>query len=361
MSRIKAALLSLLVVFLSGSSALAQSENLIAEEMIKTETVNYNNTAVVEPTVYEKRVTGRGSAYYPYTYSMQCQVSGAKFVEFKVIRNQKVKAGDVLAVFALETDEVALAAQRMALTNAQETYEKQKVEKQEAIEKQMEQLSGVADRYERELLMLHIQRAQLELEHYCYQQECSIAKIEKVIAEYEAEMQHAVLVAPVDGVVSDLNFKRKGERVYKGEEMMVISRDDGMLLRIGSNNGFRYGMKVEVTYGPVKNRRTLTGRVVGEDTMLPDDRQKGYVYIQLDPFEDDGTRFVEPSISGAQCYMENVICIPRRAAVLDGGKHYVSKLENGIVRKRYLNIAMQNSTQVWVVQGLEEGETIIID
>ena len=362
MSRINAALLSLLLLLLPFSGALAQSENLISEDMIKTETVNYSKTALLEKTAFEKRSSGSGAEYYPYTYTLRCDVSGAKFVKFTVNRKQQVKAGDVLVVLSMEVDEVALASKRMDLKNAQEAYEQQKVERQEAIEEMLKQLSLTQDRYEREMQTLRIQRTRVATEQYCYQQECLIADLQEAISEFEAEMQQTVVTAPVDGVVTELFFKRAGDRVNKGENLITIAREDGMLLKIKDNNGrFRYGMPVEITFGPAKSRKVVTGRVVGEDSMLPAERQKGLVYVRMDPYEDDGTRMVQPSISGAEKFVDGVICINRRAAILDGGKHYVSKLEDGIVRKRYINIAMQSSTQFWVLQGLEEGETIIID
>ena len=44
------------------------------------------------------------------------------------------------------------------------------------------------------------------------------------------------------------------------------------------------------------------------------------------------------------------------------GKYYVSKLSpDGVVQKRYVTVAMQGITETWILQGIEEGETIIID
>lgn len=362
MSRINAALLSLLLFLLPAAGALAQSPSLISEDMIKTETVNYSKTALLEKGTFEKRSSGSCTEYYPYTYTLRCDVSGAKFVKFNVNRKQKVKAGDVLAVLSLETDEVTLASRRMELKNTQESYERQKLEKQEAIEEMLERLSQTKERYEREIQTLQIQRAQLAMEQYCYQQECLIDDLQEVITEMEEEIQQTMIISPVDGMVTDLFFKRSGDRVNKGDNLITVSSTEGMLLRLKDNNGrFRYGMPVEISFGPLKSRRVVTGRVVGEDSMLPAERQNGYAYIRMDPYEEDKTRFVQPSVSANEWFLDGVICINRRAAVLDSGKHYVSKLEDGIVRKRYINIAMQSNTQLWVLQGLEEGETIIID
>ena len=144
---------------------------------------------MLEKTTFEKRASAAGSEYYPYTYTLRCDVSGAKFVKFAVTSKQEVKAGDVVAVLSLEVDEVALASRRMDLKNAQESYEQQKVEKQEAIETMIEQLSQISDRYEREMQTLRIQRARLAMEQYCYQQECLIADLQEAIAEFEEEMQ----------------------------------------------------------------------------------------------------------------------------------------------------------------------------
>ena len=108
-------LCALACLCLGASCAQAQSESLISQDMIKAETVNYQNTVVAENGVFERSYSARGSLYYPHTYELFCETENATFVEYTVARRQEVKKGDVLAVFHVERDEVALASAKLAL------------------------------------------------------------------------------------------------------------------------------------------------------------------------------------------------------------------------------------------------------
>ena len=59
--------------------------------------------------------------------------------------------------------------------------------------------------------------------------------------------------------------------------------------------------------------------------------------------------------------LENVLVVPRRAITMEGGRNYVECLVDGNVQKRFVNLALSNSSSAWILQGLEPGETVIID
>lgn len=362
MFRNKAFLPFLLCLCLFASVAFAQSESLISEESIKAETVNYSKTETIEPGTFEITRQAGGTEFYPYTYHLRCEVSGAKFDEYKIGRKDEVKAGDVLAVFTLNIDEVELEKRRTTLVNAEKSYELQKLQKQEDIQKMLDSISKTNDLYERDLLTLRIQRAQIAYEQFCYEQERTIAAHQDSISEMEEEMAKNVLLSPFDGVVTEFQFLWEGERLSTSQTLITLSRTDGMLLRINNPNGyFRYGMNVTIEYGPAKKRVSIGGRVVGEDSMLTEERKDGFAYIQMEPFKDNGTKFINPTVKTSSIRVENVLTVPRRAITLESGKHYVNKLTDGVVQKRFVNHIMQNNNTVWVLEGLSAGETIIID
>lgn len=356
------ALCMLIGLCLCSSCALAQSDSLISQDMIKAETVHYQNTVTAQPGVYERSYSARGSLYYPHTYELFCETDNATFVEYTVARRQEVKKGDVLAVFHVERDEVALASAKLALENGRSDYGLQRLAREEDLQEMAEALAQTGDRYERELLTLRMESAKLSLEKYCYEQECTLSDLEKKIADMEDLMSRTTLVSPFDGVVTDLTYKRDGERVYNGEVLITLYRTDGVLLRIDNSNGyFRYGMDVKVEYGVSKKRTAITGRVVGADTMLPNELKRGYAYIELYGYDGNEKKFTNPSVSAANVYLDNVISLPKRAVILDGGKHYVSKLADGLVRKRFVNVALTSPGAVWVLQGVDAGDTLIME
>lgn len=357
MFRISAILLALLLVCLP---AIAESENLISQDMIKADTVNYNSETV-EPAAFERSVSADGSEYYPHTTVLSVEVSGARFGEYLVSRGDEVKKGDVLATFTLDVDEAGLASLELELERAKADLEKTIADEEESALEMQRSLLNAADSYERELLQLKMQRAEIALEKYVFEQERTIAELEEQIAEIYAEQEGSTMIAPQDGVILEMEFKRTGESVREGENLITMYRNDGMLMRVDNAEGsFRYGMEVVVEIGANKSRIQLPGRVVGADTLIPSMERSGYAYVEFELPED--TKLTRPTVQGKTIQLDGVLTVSRSAAELDGGKYFVTQLVNGVPQKRYINaIANVGMKQIWVLQGLDAGDEIIID
>ena len=360
MSRNKLCLL--LVFLLFASCASAESPSLISEEMIQTETVNYSKTAVVEKGEYKRDYNASASEYYPYTCTLAAEINNASFLKYHVARSQQVKKGDVLASFTLEVDEAACTAARLSLERAEKDYESGAEKKREERAEMLREQAAIRDPYERELATLRIKRAQVAYEQYCYQQECSIAQLAETLAELEAANSSCYLYAPFDGTVTAITYKREGEKVYASEGLVTLYREDGMLLRISNDQlYFRYGMPVTVTSGAKNDQKVFKGSVVAADNVLSENRRQGYAFIALEPFEGEKPRLTRLTVTGTSEHLKDVMLIPRRAITMDGGKHYVECLVNGTLQKRYVNIGLTTMSNAWVLQGLDVGDTIIID
>lgn len=338
--------------------ASAENVNLISEDMIQTNKVNYD-LYTAELGTYEQVYSNTGHEYFPHTYGVRPEVGGAKFVEYTVEKGQEVKKGDVLAIFSLETDAVRMTELQLQLEQAQAELEREMKLRAEEIEEMQEELRGIEDRFDYEIHALRIERAELELDQYVYQQTLKVSKTEEEIAELEALQEGAKLIAPVDGTVIRNTLKRAGDRVYTDETLVTLLRTEGRLLRF-ENSGlkFRYGMEVTVEVGTGKNKTQVPGRVVGSDLLVPEAQRDGIVYVEIDETDAD---MRTAKVRGNGSYLENVMIVPRKAVVLDGGKYYVTKLEDGITRKRYVNCIVKPGQQIWILQGVEVGEQIIVD
>lgn len=360
MSRSKAAVLAFLWLCLPFLSAQAQSESLIPQEMIRNEAVHYSRTAAAEKGVFEKSFSASAAEYYPQTYTLGAEVSNASFEKYHVTRNQEVHAGDVLATFTLDIDEEALASTQLALERAQREYDDGREQRMDEIDRMLEQRLTITDPYERELADLRIERAMIAYDQYCYQQECQIGEQQRTLARLQEQNSSTQLIATVDGIVSDLVYKKAGERIYANETLVTIYREDELLLSISNTSlNFRYGMPVTVTSGVKNNQVTYQGRVVAADDLLPENRRQGYALIRLET--DEKPKYKQVNVIGVSQYLEDVLVIPRRAAVMDGGKYYVECLVDGNPQKRCINAALSNTTSMWVVQGLEPGDVVIAD
>ena len=54
--------------------------------------------------------------------------------------------------------------------------------------------------------------------------------------------------------------------------------------------------------------------------------------------------------------------VNRKGITMNEGKYIITRLrEDGVTQKRYVRMGLFTSSEAWIVQGLEEGDVIIID
>lgn len=358
MFRIKMLTAALLCLLLT--VACAESGSLISEEMIKDEAMHYK-TVAVELGTFERNVSTSASDFYPVTCEVRFEGSGARFGEYLVERKDEVKRGDALATFDLDFDEVAYAEAQLKLERLQADALRADERAKEEVEALEAQLLKAASSGEKAMMRLRIERAGVARAQSADSYDRQIAAVKKQLAEMEEQRDAVALVAPMDGVVTSIEVKRAGEEVAEGETLITLCDERVMLLAIENPAGaFRYGAELEIEVGSGKDRSVLGGRVVAVDTVAPAAERKGYALAEI--YNPDGVKLNRMTVKEAMIRVENVMLVPRKSVSMDGGKYYVTLLENGVPQKRFINCMFSSSAQnVWVLQGLEIGDEIVVD
>ena len=361
MRRLAAFLLAVLLISTAAAAEETQRQDIIDASQLTPQQINYKTTEVVVGS-FVKESTTSASEYYPLTYNVQFDQSNAKFVEFTVKRGDTVKAGDVLARFNITGSDVAFTRMEKNLTRTKEDTEKGIRSREEAIEQQRAMIAAMADGYEKEKAMLTLRKLETELEKYIHSQNYSIDSQTKAFEEEKARRANNVLIAPVDGVISEMAYKKVDDAVSPGETLVTISSEEVLLLRI-KNDGvnMRYNMPVQVKSGNNKQQVILSGRVVAADDVIPEQERTGYAFIELDPYDTEEIKLRALKVTANTVQLDDVLLIQRSAATLEAGKYYVTKLTDGMVQKRYIEFGMNNTQYAWAMAGVEAGETLVID
>ena len=359
MSRIKRLALLLLALCLTG----ARAEELIAPDAIVPETANYRTAEIVRGDYTETAQSG-ASEVYPLTYRARYEGAEARFVRTFVKKGDEVKAGDPIAEVRLNASTVSLEGKQLSLQRAREAYEEGLTARQESLAAAQAALNAAADEFAREEARLKLERLRLETEKYRYEQERSIRLQEAAIEEAREAFENTLITAPADGIVSDVPSFREGEPIYSGWTMAYLYSTDRLLLRVKNEAGrFRYNMPVTIETGVAKSRTTVTGRVVATDLLLlPSDRKENVAYIALDAQYDHRELVIRNSqISAETALIKDALLIPRAALTLEAGSYFVSKLSGSRVEKRFVNARLSSVQTQWLLQGLEEGDLVILD
>ncbi len=364
MSRIdakKLLLLGLTAACMAAPVAQAEQQDILpASERIQ-EQVNYR-TETVRIDDYVKTATAGSSEYYPLTFNVRFEYNNAKFVEYTVTRGTAVKKGDVLARFTITGSEVQLTRMELNLKRAEEAMEKEILARKEEIARVRSGIAAETNVHERQKKELKLRKLEIALEQYVYQQERSIARQKEALSEEIERRETNVLLSPVDGVVTELTYKKVDDAVSASETLVTIYSEDVMLLRLDNSNGnFRYNMPVTITTGTGDRQVTLTGRIVAADDAVPESERSGHAFVQIDPYDAEEIKLRNPKVTGDSIRMDNVLMVRRTAVTLEAGKYYITRLKDGMVQKRYIKYGLGNSSDVWIMNGASEGDQVIVD
>lgn len=359
MSRNKVTALLLVLLLTMTSFALAD-DNLIADDKIEQDEVNYE-TSDVEYGEFVKTAQGSGMEYYPLVYQVKYEGDTAAYIKTLVKNGETVQEDTPVMQIEVLYDDVQMAELNMNLDRTKTAFEEGKLDRELAIKELAASVGAMQDDYDRRSAEISLKKMKLELEQYIYRQEYSIAQQQENIDELNERHAVQYIYAGHSGVIENLAYFKEEDRIYNGTVIATINSDAVMLIAM-KDSQLRYGMDVTIEAGASKNRQTVTGHVVAATDCLRNVTSP-YTLIEVDPFEpDDKFSWKGIKVFGDVIYLDNVLLMKRKAAVLDGGKYLVTLLtEDGVTHKRYMTWGLNNAETVVVLQGVEDGDVAIID
>ena len=337
-----------------------QKQTLLSEELMTSQQANYK-TVSVEMGEYAKNFEAKVTVAYPFHTSLYWEESNARYREVLVSRGQAVKEGDVLMIFDIEESKTELETLKLQLLRTKEDFEAGNAERLAVIDAEKLEAEDLKD-YDLRIAELEIEKLQAEYEQYVYRCEREIGQIEEKIEALESEMENNQLVAPFDGVIMEVIDYNLGDKVVKGQDLITIYSTDKFLLKPeGSSAALRYNMQVTIEAGYGDNVKSYSARVVAASNILPASVKQNLTLIEL---EQD---IQETELKGKvqfQCNIEelqNILVTESGAVSKEDGKTYVYVLNGDMVQKRYVVTGTGSKEKIWILDGLSEGQTLILD
>lgn len=352
-----AALLAGALAFIPGA---APASELIQPEQIQADEVKYK-TCTAEYTDFIRTYTSSASEYYPLVTAVRYEGTPATYAETLVQRGDEVKAGDPIMRVELDFDAVALAELELRCERAKQSFARERAARQADIQQAQAELAAAGDELTRQVLTLQLEKKRILLEQYIYQQQKALDDLAAQLEEQNQLRSRNVIVAPCDGVVSDLAYLSQGDRITDGNIVCNISSESVMLLYVQGLQ-LRYGMDVLVEMGPNKSRTSYAGRVVAASDCIPDSTSD-VALVEIPEFRPGKkTSMANIKVTAERIRLRNVLTIDRKAAVLSSGKQVVAILgPDGAIHKRYITPGLSTLEDTWVLQGLHAGDVVIID
>ncbi len=337
-----------------------QVETLPDENLLAPQQANYD-TVQAEEGEYIKTAGGSLHIYYPVIAELSWEEGNARFREMLVKKGQEVKKGDSLAAFDIEVSKAEQEELSLTLSRTIENMEIGKEERQTSIQEANKEMEGLKG-HELRIEQLRVEKVQAEYEQFVYQSEQEIARLRERLEELEAEIANDTLLAPFDGVIDNVANCNPGDLMSKDLILVSMHATDRFYLVADDPGGkLRYNAPISVEAGRRNDRVAYEGRVVAAPSILPSSVPRGEALIEL-----SGDIPVENLVGSLQYQfnteeLQDVLLVDWRAVDSEQGKNYVYVLEDDMVQKRYIVPGLNNREKVWILDGLQEGQTVIAD
>ncbi len=294
----------------------------------------------------------------------------AYFSEFFVRADQMVKKGDRLASFYTENSAVPLEEKQIELRREQDSITSltQSYNTQYRINSEiLGTLTAGTEDYTIQLLSMEKERFSYEQNIFVTQN--NIDRLTEEIAEIREEMDTQYLLAPFDGMIVMTGFLEAGDLVDPTRIVVGMVDIQNLLLKIKNPKGFRYGdsVDIEVRYG--REELFLTGKVISSPVILPQEYREESYYVRIDGIENLTDTIIEAynsfavfvEVTSVSEYIPDTLLLDKSLATNEADKKYVNILEDGVVKKRYFTSIFDNKDYYAVIDGLTEGQEILVE
>ncbi|SEP10657.1 efflux RND transporter periplasmic adaptor subunit [Paenibacillus sp. OV219] len=324
------------VSLLSGCSLLpAEEEALQPPILAKKEEVH--DTAVVTRGNMELYLTSIATASSDTNNNVSFTESGGILKKLHVQEGDKVKKGDPIA--EIDTGDLPLQIKLQKLT-----VEQRSLQYSDAVK-------NGADKDQIQFAKIDLEKEQLQL-----------GSLEKRYAK-------ALLLAPLDGIITYLNEMKPGEAVEAQRVMAVISNPSKVnfvyeATDVSKISAVKPGIEVALTF----DDKTYKGKVIQTPASAPKSdvesiqrRNARALIIAMDapkPQVQIGT------MADIKLFIEkrdNVLVIPRDALQTMFGRNYIETIDNDRVKEVDVEVGLKTNDQVEIKQGITEGQKVIID
>lgn len=349
------------ICLLNGCSNEATMQgDLFIPEVTAPSQPNYT-TISIEKTVLTTSAVGSASIVFPFQESLYWEGNNARFISAEVSPKQEVKKGDILMTFDVDDNHINLVSAGLQLERLRKEFADGKASRQAEINAATQD-ALLLNSYDQQIAELTVEKLRAAYDSYVFTMSNNIASLENKIKDLEEAAANNVLVAPFDGVIDYVVRFNPGDPVTNNTALITIHATDIYEIHAkNASSSLLYNTPVNIVVDDKKTVTTYSGCVVAAPNILPSSVSQNTVLIRLDQ-----TTNAE-DISGSIHYnteiqiVQNVFIAPRHAIHQEDGKSFVYLLENGTEQKRYVSVQPTGTENVWVLDGLSEGEILIID
>lgn len=355
-----------LIIILCAALAMTgcqKSSNEETSDILKEQTIGSEQADFKTTTVTKEDFTTETSMKGTVTYFNSTALSFDEtvvFTQFLIEEGQQVKQGEPLAECEMGASEkmiTQLQLQIDTLTTELTSLEK----KYEEDSKQLQTYQNESQGNEQHLYTLLITKKQQQYEHDRQQKSNELAALETELKQYKEAEENCYIYAKSDGIIDKLAYVSAGEEVEADRWMIKMHDQSVSYIQVTDDKEtLDYNMEVTVQ-ADNDGRQTYTGKVVCADQILNSELKTGYAYIQLTEDDVNLADLSNITVTAVLQNLSDVLVVDRSAVYTSGGKKYVLIYEDGVIKKRYVTIGLEGTDKIYLLDGVSEGQQVIIE
>ncbi|MCR4962058.1 MAG: biotin/lipoyl-binding protein [Lachnospiraceae bacterium] len=265
--------------------------------------------------------------------------------EVNVKRNQRVEKGQVIATIWVTADDLSIRRKERTILRANEDLQ--------------ELIKGGEEKNKRQI------KAKREY----------IAELNKQVSEMKSDAAKTEIVAPYDGIITDVRNFEEGDILLKNAWVAIISKEDNCYVVVEDKSGqLTCGNEADISYKDGSGQSVVSkGSVVTVSSWaISDELKNDYTLIQVS--SEDLKRMAESNIGADGWWtrtsfsvkasvreVKDVVLVPKSAVTVVDGITYVTVEENGVKTVKSFMAGGSDSTNYWVIEGLSEGTKICLE
>lgn len=286
--------------------------------------------------------------------------------EYLVTSGQDVKKGDPLISYTIPGYSIDIDEKKLVLKQSEKDYNMSLLQREEEISKCIQAMSAMASTsIDTKLLKLKIQKLEIAKEQYQYQTVKILKEQAETIKELEDARKLQYICAPYDGQIYIRDEKKPGTVLDPAMQLIYIRDTKSAVLsaEVSSNDKQWYNMKVAIEgVSRIKANAdsSYEGTIITADSLFNGKVSTGRIYI-LPEKSEELLSVQAANITASSVTVKDVLVIPVKCVKSNKDLQYVYTIEgDGLIRKQYIT-GRNNGTDMWVYNGLSEGQKIIAE
>lgn len=334
-------------MFVEILSGLNEGDKVLAQS--STETVGETVPLEYGSIAYDFKAVGY--LYYPIGSILKTPVEHGTcyMVETKVVTFEQVEKGQVLATIRVVPDTIELQRNKTKLSREQARLN--------------DLLAGSEKEQEKNKRIIRMRNQ-------------TIAELEEIIAEMEADYAVTQIQSPIDGIITWLQDFEEDQLLSEDEWLFEVSSEKHIYIVVeDTSHVLNYGNPVDITYTSKDGGKdTVTGTVV---TLQPSAvsgalrKDWSLISVPAEAIGDMSSSYMSDGgwwnreyfdVAARTRSMDNVLLIPKRAVFTENGQTYVKvRLADGQIITQGFLAGGSDTSNYWVVEGLSEGMEVCLE